>query len=118
MTAPPGATAEQAIEGFVLTAGIADFIGENCWRYGIRKNFRSEDQLIEEYVWTLIQEGYRYPDLVRATENLSQEAIDQKAIQYVMSRGAREDDLGSLCRVGLNEIAAGTSIGRLLRTVS
>lgn len=37
------------------------------------------------------------------------------AWQYLVARGVEHDDVASVCRVGRDEMAAGSAIGRLLR---
>ncbi len=114
-TAPQGASARQALEGFAITLAVADVIGDNCRDYGIRKNYSSTRSLIRSYTDNLIRQGYSPQELERATQTLSPVAGAGKAVDYVKARGAREGDRASLCRVGQREIASGTSVGRLLR---
>jgi Family of unknown function (DUF5333) len=111
-----GVSAERALEDFVILAGTADFIGENCRSYGIRKNYRSADQLIASYARGLERQGYSQQELAEAIDGFSYDAVVDKAVARLAAGGAREGDLGSICRLGLKEISAGTPLGRLLRS--
>lgn len=111
-----GVSAGQAVESFVILGATAVFTAQNCGAFGIRKNFVSQDQLIREYFGALQREGYSLQDLEEAVNRLSEEAVTAKAIARLKAQGVRDGDLGSLCRYAQKEIAAGTSLGKLLRT--
>lgn len=116
LSPPKGATAASAIESFVITVATADVIGDACRPAGIAKTYSSTDALLDSYVRNLLKAGYSEGELVRAVDGLSYDRIGDKAIDRLKARGVRQGDTGSLCRYGKEEIAKGSTLGRLLRT--
>ncbi|NJM83057.1 MAG: DUF5333 domain-containing protein [Tabrizicola sp.] len=115
---PKGASAELALEEFAIAVATAEVIGDNCAPFGIKRAYRSSDTLIVDYVGGLQKQGYSLPEIERAVDSLSTEASISKAKRRAAAQGVREGDVASLCRYGNSEIAAGSTIGRLLRTSS
>lgn len=112
--AAPGASADRALEEFIIVGATADFIGDNCGAYGIRKRFANSDSLIRGYIGNLVSQGYSPTELAAAADRISEQEIAEKTLDRLKARGARRGDPGSVCEVGLREIKQGTTIGRLL----
>jgi hypothetical protein len=113
---PPGASADRAMEEFVIAVATAESLAGNCGAYGIRKSYGSTVGLIDSYANALAKQGYSRQELVAAINRMPQDAIASRAVARLKARGVRQGDLDSLCRYGLNEIAAGSAVGKLLRT--
>jgi uncharacterized protein (DUF849 family) len=112
---PKGVSAASAVESFIIAVATADVIGDRCGAAGIRKGFSSVDALVDSYTRNLVRAGYSEEELVRAVDGLSYDRVGEKAVARLKSQGVREGDTASLCRYGVNEIAAGSAVGRLLR---
>jgi uncharacterized protein (DUF849 family) len=111
-----GVSAASAVESFVITVATADSIADNCRDAGIRMGYSSVDALLDSYVRNLVRAGYSEGELLRAVDGLSYDRVGDKAIARLKARGVRQGDTASLCQYGRNEIAAGSAVGRLLRT--
>jgi hypothetical protein len=111
---PPGASAERALEEFIITVVTVDLIDERCRSTGLKKTYGNTDRLIESYVLGLQKQGYSLPEIERAVDRLSVDRTAITALKRVEARGVEIGDDASLCRYGRKEIAAGSAIGKLL----
>jgi hypothetical protein len=111
---PAGASAERALEEFIITVVTVDLIDERCSDTGLKKTYGSSDRLIESYVLGLQNQGYSLPEIERAVDGLQVERTAIKALKRVEARGVEIGNDASLCRYGRKEIAAGSAIGKLL----
>jgi Family of unknown function (DUF5333) len=111
---PAGASAERALDEFIITVVTVDLIDERCRSTGLRKTYGNTDRLIESYVLGLQKQGYSLPEIERAVDGLQVERMAVTALKRVEARGVEIGDDASLCRYGRKEIAAGSAIGKLL----
>ena len=111
---PPGASAERALEEFIITVVTVDLIDERCRSTGLKKTYGNTDRLIESYVLGLQKQGYSLPEIERAVDGLQVERTAVTALKRVEARGVEVGNDASLCRYGRKEIAAGSAIGKLL----
>ncbi len=112
---PQGASAERALEEFVITVATVDLIDERCRSTGLRKTYADPDPLIARYVRGMQAQGYSLPEIERALDRLSIDAVALKAVQRAKARGVEVGNDASLCRYGRAEVAKGSAIGSLLK---
>ena len=113
--APPvGASAERALEEFIITVVTVDLIDERCRSTGLKKTYGNTDRLIESYVLGLQKQGYSLPEIEKAVDQLQIERTAVKALKRAEARGVEVGNDASLCRYGRKEIASGSAIGKLL----
>lgn len=112
---PKGASAEQAVREFTVMIAVAETIDLYCRPYGVRKTFGDFRQTTFDYARKLMEQGFSEAELERAIAPPAREAALNEAIRRLEAGGVRQNDVGSLCRYGKNEIAKGTPTGQLLR---
>ena len=112
---PPGASAQLALEEFIIAAATAKVIGETCTGYGIQKGFNNSRSLSAQYVGAMRQQGYSQAEMKRAVVRISAWETTERAFKRLTAAGVKDGDVASLCRYGKREIAKGSAIGKLLR---
>lgn len=115
LSPPQGASVERALEDFALALATAETVSEYCRPYGIRKTYSNADALSFDYARKLREQGYSQAEIARAADRLQLGNSAQMAIDRLQARGVREGDVGSLCRYGKEEVAKGSTVGKLLR---
>jgi Family of unknown function (DUF5333) len=115
---PQGASAERALQEFVIIIATVDLIDGRCRATGLGKTYSDPGGLIDRYVVGMQAQGYSLPEIERALDGLSTDAMAIKALERVEARGVEIGNDASLCRFGRAEVARGSAVGSLLKVSS
>jgi hypothetical protein len=111
-------SAKAAMADLFVQVSVADFLARNCAEQGIRAAYRSEAQAIDIGQSQLAKAGFDPAELAqaRAVElTASPDVLAERALSYLLDRGAKQGDIGSFCAAGLQEMAKRSFVGTLLR---
>ncbi|CTQ49636.1 hypothetical protein JDO7802_01650 [Jannaschia donghaensis] len=105
--------ADPEIANGVLVAAIGDAIGDACPDLGER---RTRSLLVLNALVNRARTlGYSVGEIRAYVDDDGEKArVKSQARQWLAQKGASTNDPGSICRVARAEIAAGTTIGRLM----
>lgn len=109
-----GLREDAEIEAGVLVIAIGDMIVDNCPVLEARR--MPTIGYMMDLANRALDLGYSRAEIVAYVEDdAEKERVRALARRWLAQQGASVEDSESLCRVGRDEISAGSSIGRLLR---
>ncbi|NDV97887.1 DUF5333 domain-containing protein [Salipiger sp. PrR002] len=112
-TKPPLGEVREIHDG-LLAVGLADEIRKRCDNIGARMiTAMTTLNALKNRARALGYSDEEIEDYVTSKAEKKQMRADGEA--YMAARGVSPKDTAGLCRVGLDEIARGSAIGRLLR---
>ena len=112
---PAGLSTAQAFETVVFPRAIAVVVSNNCTTHGVTLREPDWQTGANRDVAGMVAKGYSSSEIIRVNTAARKRALTRKAISYLKGRGVVPRDIASLCKFGRDEIAKGTTIGRLLK---